>query len=49
MNKYIKYLKSKGYKIKGNQVMLCGMVFNICSGTLERANGNYKGYWLELK
>lgn len=49
MKKYIEHLKAKGYKVSGEQAVLCGTTFNICSGILQRATGNYKSYWLELR
>ena len=48
MNKFLHYLKSKGYEINGNTAMLLGVKFKICDGTIKTARGLKNSYWLEL-
>lgn len=48
MNKFIQYLKEKGYKIYGNKAVLLEIEFNICEGYKTTAMGKQKSYWLEL-
>lgn len=48
MNKFIQYLKEKGYKIYGNKAVLLETEFNICEGYKTTAMGKQKSYWLEL-
>lgn len=48
MNKFLKYLKTKGYVINGNEAVLLGVEFKIRSGIIETAMGIRKSYWLEL-
>lgn len=48
MNKYIEYLKNKGYRVFGNIVTLHNEKFKICEGTINTAMGAQKSYWLEL-
>ena len=49
MNKFIQYLKEKGYKIYGNKAVLLETEFNICEGYKTTAMGKQKSYWLELR
>lgn len=49
MNKFIQYLKEKGYKIYGNKAVLLETEFNICEGYKTTAMGKQKSYWLELE
>lgn len=49
MNKFIQYLKEKGYKIYDNKAVLLGIKFNICEGYKTTAIGKQKSYWLELE
>ena len=47
MNKFIQYLKDKGYK--GTTAILLGTEFKVCSGYIKTAMGKQKSYWLELR
>ena len=49
MNKFIQYLKEKGYKIYGNKAVLFETKFNICEGYKTTAMGKQKSSWLELE
>lgn len=48
MNKYLEHLKTKGYKINGDEVTLLGVKFKVKSGNIETAMGVRESYWLEL-
>lgn len=49
MNKFIQYLKDKGYKVKGTTAILFGTEFKVCNGYIKTARGKQKSHWLELR
>lgn len=48
MEKFLKHLREKGYRIIGDKAVLGGSSFKIRSGNIDTAMGKQKSYWLEL-
>ena len=48
MQKFLKHLREKGYRVTGDKAVLGGFFFKICSGNMDTAMGKQKSCWLEL-